>query len=105
MRHLCRRRWSELLAATTFEAMDADGDGLVRTEDALAALVRHTAGAYTCPLCSSTCSAFVTVILKPPSVSHRKCVMLSQNMDECNKSLAHGFGVGGAGGGCDGEAV
>ena len=45
MRHLCRFRWYELLSATTFAAMDEDGDGLVRAADVEKALRCHTSSA------------------------------------------------------------
>ena len=44
MRHLCRRRWLEILTAVggSFEALDGDGDGAVTANDVRDALVKHT---------------------------------------------------------------
>ena len=44
MRHLCRRRWLEILTAAggSFEALDGDGDGAVTANDVRDALVKHT---------------------------------------------------------------
>ena len=33
VKHLARRRWSELLNAASFEAMDTDGDGKLQTAE------------------------------------------------------------------------
>ncbi len=43
VKHLARRRWSELLNAASFEAMDTDGDGKLQTAEVAAALAAHTA--------------------------------------------------------------
>ena len=43
VKHLARRRWSELLNAASFEAMDTDGDGKLQTAEVAAALATHTA--------------------------------------------------------------
>jgi hypothetical protein len=45
MRHLCRCRWRQLLAATSFAELDTDGDGLVRAAEVVEALMIHTASA------------------------------------------------------------
>ena len=43
MRHLCRRRWLEILTACgSFEALDTDGDGAVTAADVRDALLEHT---------------------------------------------------------------
>ena len=43
MRHLCRRRWLELVTACgSFEALDTDGDGAVTASDVRDALIKHT---------------------------------------------------------------
>ena len=42
VKHLARRRWSELLDAASFEAMDTDGDGKLQTAEVAAALAAHT---------------------------------------------------------------
>ena len=43
VKHLARRRWSELLNTASFEAMDTDGDGKLQTAEVAAALATHTA--------------------------------------------------------------
>ena len=42
VKHLARRRWSELLDAASFEAMDTDGDGKLQTAEVAAALAAFT---------------------------------------------------------------
>ena len=42
VKHLARRRWSELLDAASFEAMDTDGDGKLQIAEVAAALAAHT---------------------------------------------------------------
>ena len=43
MRHLCRRRWLEILTACgSFDALDGDGDGAVSAADVRDALLAHT---------------------------------------------------------------
>ena len=43
MRHLCRRRWLEILTARgSFDALDGDGDGAVSAADVRDALLAHT---------------------------------------------------------------
>lgn len=42
VKHLARRRWSELLEHACFTDLDNDNDGLLFTRDVTAALVKHT---------------------------------------------------------------
>ena len=45
MRHLARRRWSEILSGASFDDLDTNGDGKLQTEEVAAALRARTASA------------------------------------------------------------
>ena len=45
MRHLARRRWSEILSGASFDDLDTNGDGKLQTEEVAAALRSRTASA------------------------------------------------------------